>query len=77
MTYGDGASSGFDTVKFESVQSLETVIAGRMIPLHFPFEIEVENWDGETKIPGYSAEPTEIPNVVRLRQNTEVFQLNR
>jgi hypothetical protein len=63
--------SCFDTVRFESAQSLQTLIARGMVELPSPFEIEVENWDDETEIPGYLAEHIEVPNIIRLRKKPE------
>jgi hypothetical protein len=48
--------SSIQTVQFESAVSLRRMIDHRRIELTDELHIEVANWDGQTDIPGYSAE---------------------
>jgi hypothetical protein len=60
----------FTRVRFGSAKSLFALIEGGMITLPPPFEIEVENWDTQTPIPGCFAEASDSPNVFRLRKES-------
>jgi hypothetical protein len=58
----------FDTVQFESAESLATMLAGDCADLRPDFAVEVLNWNGETVIPGYCVDIVLSENWVRLKK---------
>jgi hypothetical protein len=61
----------FDTVQFESAESLSTMLAGDSVDLSGGFDIEVCNWKDETEIPGYFVDAILPGNVIRLKKSSE------
>jgi hypothetical protein len=61
----------FDTVQFESAESLEKMVIARSADLSGDFEIEVMNWNGEKPIPSYCVQTVISGNLVLLRKSTD------
>jgi hypothetical protein len=58
----------FDTVQFESAESLAEMVVAGSADLNSDFDIEVMNWDGEVEIPGYDTDVILSPDLVRLKK---------
>jgi hypothetical protein len=61
----------FDTVQFESAESLSKMIIGDCADLNGNFDIEILNFDGATQIPGYCVDRVISGNFVRLKKSSE------
>jgi hypothetical protein len=61
----------FDTVEFESAESLSKMITADCVDLNGDFDVEVLNWNGDTPIPGYFVDQILPRNVVRLKKSSD------
>jgi hypothetical protein len=61
----------FDTVQFESAESLSTMLVSNRVDLSGDFDIEVFNWKDKTEIAGYFVEAILPGNIVRLKKASE------
>jgi hypothetical protein len=61
----------FDTVQFESAESLSTMLVRDRVDLSGDFDIEVLNWTNETEISGYFVDAVLPGNVVRLKKSSD------
>jgi hypothetical protein len=59
----------FDTVEFESAESLAKMVIADCADLSGGFDIEVLNWTHEARIPGYAVETIISQNSARLRKS--------
>jgi hypothetical protein len=64
----------FDTVEFESAESLSKMITADSVDLSGDFDIDVLNWNGETHIPGYFVDKTLLGNAVRLKKSSLISE---
>jgi hypothetical protein len=61
----------FDTVQFESAESLSTMLISDRADLSGDFDIEVCNWKGESQIAGYCLEAILPGNIARLKKSSD------
>jgi hypothetical protein len=61
----------FDTVQFESAESLSTMLISDRVDLSGDFDIDVCNWKDETEIAGYYVEAILPGNLARLKKSSE------
>jgi hypothetical protein len=61
----------FDTVQFESAESLSNMLIGGCVDLSGGFNIEVVNWTGDPPIPGYCPGTMISHDCIRLMKYPE------
>jgi hypothetical protein len=61
----------FDTVQFESAESLSTMLIRDSVDLSGNFDIEVFDWKAETEIAGYFVAAILAGNIARLKKSSE------
>jgi hypothetical protein len=64
----------FDTVEFESAESLSKMITADCVDLTGDFDLDVLNWNGETHIPGYFVDKVLPGNVARLKKSSLISE---
>jgi hypothetical protein len=62
----------FDTVQFESCESLSKMITDDCADLSGGFRIEVLNWNGQTAIPGYRLDAVISDALVSLKKSSDL-----